>query len=62
MNKIASNSMRTRVRRNKRRSRKTKRGGHRQYLNNVGFSTSYEAGFDPSLLTPSATRMATNWV
>ena len=54
--------MRTRIRRNKRRTRKTKRGGHRQYLNNVGFSTSYEAGFDPSLLTPSATRMATNWV
>jgi len=52
--------MKTRIRR--KRVRKTKRGGHRQYLNNVGFSTSYEAGFDPSLLTPSATRMVTNWV
>jgi hypothetical protein len=48
-----------RVRKIKR--RKT-RGGYKQYLSNIGFSTGYSAEFDRNLATPSANRTTTNWV
>jgi hypothetical protein len=49
------------TRRNRRPRRRT-RGGYKQYMSNVGFSTGYSSEFDRNLTTPSATRMTTNWV
>jgi hypothetical protein len=51
--------MATRRKRNRR--RKTKRGGYRQYLSNVGFGTGHQPSFDPSMSSPSAIRMVSNW-
>lgn len=48
------------TRRKRIRKRKT-RGGYRQYLSNVGFSTGYEPLFNPSMASPSAARMVSNW-
>jgi hypothetical protein len=49
------------TRRNRNRRRKTKRGGYRQYLSNIGFSTSHQPLFNPSMASPSAVRMVSNW-
>jgi hypothetical protein len=48
------------TRRKRIRKRKTK-GGYRQYLSNVGFSTSHQPLFEPSMASPSAVRMVSNW-
>ena len=49
------------TRRNKRRVRKTRRGGYRQYLSNVGYSSGYQPMFDRGMSSPSAARMVSNW-
>lgn len=45
----------------KKQTRKSKTGGYKQYLSNVGFSNGYQLGFDRTMNTPSAIRTATNW-
>ncbi len=49
------------TRRKRNRKRKTKRGGYRQYLSNVGFSTGHQSAFDTSMASPSAIRTVSNW-
>jgi len=50
----------------KRRTKRTKprrktRGGHKQYLSNVGYSNGYFPLFDNTMNSPSAVRTAFNW-
>lgn len=56
--KIARYSMK---RTRRRRPRRKTRGGHRQYLTNVGYLNGYVPSFDRTMTTPSANRTAFNW-
>jgi hypothetical protein len=57
--KNKSHCMKSKRNRN-RKLRKTRRGGYRQYLSNVGWSTGFQA--DHTFNTPSASRTTTNYV